>query len=250
MTAFFGWKVTATAGVIAIFAFGFGYFGPAVFLNVLHTQHGWPVSFISAAITVHFLVSALLVPYLPDAHDRFGIAAVTRAGVAALLVGVLGWSLAVAPWQLFAVALPSGAGWAANQRARPSSRWYRHGSTGAARWASAWPSTVPASAAIVFAPLWVLIISSIGFVKAVAILGIATLAILGPLIRRYLRPALAKLGLAPDGAAMPSGSHPTAPARGPRPLASAPSCAAGHLPRCRSPSLSASSLRWASPRTS
>jgi MFS family permease len=210
MTAFFGWKVTATAGVIAIFAFGFGYFGPAVFLNVLHTQHGWPVSFISAAITVHFLVSALLVPYLPDAHDRFGIAAVTLAGVAALLVGVLGWSLAVAPWQLFAAALPSGAGWAATSGAAivaMVSPWFdRRRALGlglALNGASI--------GGIVFAPLWVLIISSIGFVKAVAILGIATLAILGPLIRRYLRPTPESLGLAPDGAAMPSGSHPTAP---------------------------------------
>jgi hypothetical protein len=36
-TVFFGWKVVATASVIATCAFGFGYFGPAVFLNVLHT---------------------------------------------------------------------------------------------------------------------------------------------------------------------------------------------------------------------
>jgi MFS family permease len=109
---FFGWKVVATAFVVATCTFGFGYYGPAVFLNVLHRQHEWPVSLISAAITAHFLVSALLVGWLPDAHSRFGIAPVTQAGVAALVIGMLGWSLAGAPWQLFAVALLSGAGWA------------------------------------------------------------------------------------------------------------------------------------------
>ena len=100
MTLFFGWKVAAAACAIAACTFGFGYFGPAVFLNVLHTQRGWTISLISAAISVHFLVSALLISYLPAAHERFGITAVTLAGVIALLLGILGWSLAAAPWQL------------------------------------------------------------------------------------------------------------------------------------------------------
>jgi hypothetical protein len=70
MTVFFGWKVVATACVIATCAFGFGYYGPAVFLNFLHTQHGWSVSLISTAITVHYLVSALLVSRVGGATHR------------------------------------------------------------------------------------------------------------------------------------------------------------------------------------
>jgi len=35
-TVFFGWKVVATAGTVATFTFGIGYYGPSVFLNVLH----------------------------------------------------------------------------------------------------------------------------------------------------------------------------------------------------------------------
>jgi MFS family permease len=206
MTVFFGWKVVAAACVIATCAFGFGYFGPAVFLDVLHTQHGWPVSLISAAITVHFLVSALLVPYLPDAHDRFGIAPVTLAGVAILLVGVLGWSLATDPWQLFVAALPSGTGWAATSGAAivaMVSPWFdRRRALGlglALNGASI--------GGILFAPLWVFVISVAGFVEAAVLLGVATLATLGPLIWRYLRPTPESLGLAPDGDAGPSGEH-------------------------------------------
>lgn len=206
MTVFFGWKVVAAACVIATCAFGFGYFGPAVFLDVLHTQHGWPVSLISAAITVHFLVSALLVPYLPDAHDRFGIAPVTLAGVAILLVGVLGWSLATDPWQLFVAALPSGTGWAATSGAAivaMVSPWFdRRRALGlglALNGASI--------GGILFAPLWVFVISVAGFVEASVLLGVATLATLGPLIWRYLRPTPESLGLAPDGDAGPSGEH-------------------------------------------
>ena len=57
-TVVFGWKVAATACVVAVFGWGVGFYGPAVFLNELHQQRGWPLSVISAAITVHFLVGA------------------------------------------------------------------------------------------------------------------------------------------------------------------------------------------------
>ena len=94
---FFGWKVVFTAFTVATFTFGFGYYGPAVFLNVLHQQRGWPVSLIATAITVHFLISAVLVARLPEAHRRFGIATVTQVGAVALVVGMCGWSLAPSP---------------------------------------------------------------------------------------------------------------------------------------------------------
>jgi hypothetical protein len=76
----------ATAFAVATCTFGVGYYGPSIFLNVLHQERGWSVSIISAAITVHFLVSAVLVARLPDAHRRFGVATITQAGVAALVM--------------------------------------------------------------------------------------------------------------------------------------------------------------------
>ena len=39
---------------------------------MLHAQRGWSVSTISSAITFHFVFSAILVAYLPDAYRRFG----------------------------------------------------------------------------------------------------------------------------------------------------------------------------------
>jgi MFS family permease len=206
MMVFFGWKVVATASFIATCSFGFGYFGPAVFLSVLHTQHGWPVSLISAAISLHFLVSAVLVPCLPDAHDRLGIAPVTLAGIVALQIGVLGWSLAAAPWQLFIASLLSGVGWAATSGAAiiaMVSPWFDR------RRALALGLALNGASigGIVFAPLWVMVISAVGFANAVVILGAVTLAALAPLIRRHLGPTPQSLGLAPDGAAVPARSH-------------------------------------------
>jgi MFS family permease len=209
-SVFFGWKVVAAACVTASCAFGFGYFGPAVFLNVLHAQRGWQVSLISIAITEHFLVSALLIPYLPVAHVRFGIAAVTLAGVISLLMGILGWSLAADPWQLFIAAVLSGAGWAATGSAAiiaMVSPWFER------RRALALGHALNGASigGIVFAPLWVTVISGLGFAEAVFVVGIVTLAVLGPLTWRYLRPTPACLGLAPDGDATPPVPQQNAP---------------------------------------
>jgi hypothetical protein len=77
---FFGWRVVAAAFSVASFTFGIDYYGPPVFLNALHQERGWPISVISVAITLHFLVSAVFVTRLPDAHRRFGVASVDQGG--------------------------------------------------------------------------------------------------------------------------------------------------------------------------
>jgi MFS family permease len=153
---FFGWKVVATAFTVATCTFGVGYYGPSIFLNVLHQERGWPVYIISAAITAHVLVSAVPVAHLPDAHCRFGIAAVTQAGVAALVIGMLFWSLAGAPWQPFIAAILSGMGWAATSGAAVIamvSPWFDR------RRALALGHALNGASAggVLFAPLWVML---------------------------------------------------------------------------------------------
>ena len=163
-SVFFGGKVVAV------------YYGPAIFLNVLHEERGWPVSIISGAITVHFLVSAVFVARLPDAHRRFGIATTTQAGVATLVIGMLFWSLAGEPWQLFIAATLSGAGWAATSGApiiAMVSPWFERRRALALGHALNGASVGGA----VFAPLWVMLIASIGFTKAVAVIGCGTVAV-------------------------------------------------------------------------
>ena len=195
---FFGWKVVMAAFVIAMFTFGVGFYGPSVFLSVLHQQRGWSVSVLSSAITVHFLISAILVTCLPEVQRRFGIASTTLAGAAALVFGPFCWSLARSPWQLFPAALLSGAGWAATSGAAiiaMVSPWFDR------RRASALGHALNGASAggVLFAPAWVTLIAAIGFVQAVAVVGTMMFLVLGPLIWWYLRPTPASLGLAPDG---------------------------------------------------
>ena len=195
---FFGWRVVAAAFVFAVFAWGVAFYGPSVFLHELHQARGWPVWVISAAITAHFLMGAGLVAYLDDAHRRFGIVATTRAGVVALAAGTLSWSLADAPWQLFAAAVLTAAGWAATSGAAINAMvapWFRRRRGFALSLAYNGASI----GGVVFIPLWVALIGLWGFPGAAAMVAVATLAVLWPLAGVYLRPTPGLLGLAPDG---------------------------------------------------
>jgi len=109
---FFGWRVVAGAFLLAIFAWGVGFYGPGLFIATLAAQ-GWSLALLSAAVTWHFLVSAVLVALLPEAHRRFGIAGSTRAGALASAIGLVGWALAPGgAIGLLGAATLTGIGWA------------------------------------------------------------------------------------------------------------------------------------------
>jgi MFS family permease len=149
---------------------------------------------------------------LPDAHRRFGIATITQAGVVALVMGMLFWSLAGEPWQLFIAAIFSGAGWAATSGAAiiaMVSPWFDR------RRALALGHALNGASVggVLFAPLWVMLIASIGFAQAVAVIGCVTVAVLWPLASRYLRPTPGSLGLVPDGDAAQIQARPAPPSQ-------------------------------------
>jgi MFS family permease len=197
---FFGWRVVAAAFLIAVFAWGLGFYGPSVYVHELVRTRGWPVATVSGAVTVHFLFSALLILYLADAHERFGLAAVTRAGIVAFALGVLGWSHAAEPWQVYVAALLTGAGWAATSgaavnafvapwfvadRARALSHAYNGASIGG----------------VVFTPVWVLLIDRLGFAGATVLVSSLLVLVLWPLIGRVLGATPLQRGVNTDGAA-------------------------------------------------
>jgi hypothetical protein len=87
-----GWRVVWVAFVAAVFGWGVGFYGPAVYLPTLHQTRGWSLSTISAAITAHYLVSAVLITALPEAYRRFGVRQVTFAGAMLAGAGALAWA--------------------------------------------------------------------------------------------------------------------------------------------------------------
>jgi hypothetical protein len=217
MAVFYGWRVVAAAFVVALFGWGFGFYGPPAFLHALEAR-GWPLPLVSAAVTCHFLAGAAVVSRIPALQARFGIAAVVRAGAVAATLGALGWALAETPWQLFAATLVSGAGWAATGGAAINAivaPWFarrRPAALGAA-------FNGASMGGVVLVPLWVGLIAALGFPAAALLLGAAMLAALWWLSAGILRASPAAMGLAADGVA-PGAARPAA--RAAAPLAARP----------------------------
>ncbi|MCC7414042.1 MAG: MFS transporter [Gammaproteobacteria bacterium] len=195
---FYGWRVTRAAFVLGIFGWGLGFYGPPVFLSVIHETRGWPLVSISAAVSMHFFVGALVGANLPALHRRFGMAPATKAGALSMAVGLPGWALAAAPWELVLAAVLSGAGWGTMSaaalnaivspwfvRARPAALGmaYNGGSVGG----------------IIFSPLWVVAITMLGFAGAALAVALVMLATLWLLAACVFTRTPEGMSLQPDG---------------------------------------------------
>jgi MFS family permease len=196
-TRFFGWSVAWAAFALAVFAWGIGFYGPSVFLQTLYTSRGWSISEISAAVTFHFLLSALLIAHLPEIHRKFGIAGTSFGGALLMGVGLIGWSGAWQPWQLFLAAIPSAAGWATTSGAALNAivaRWFERDRPKAIGLAFNGASV----GGVLFVPLWVFLIDRLGFRIAAVSVAAVTVSAVALLSARYFSPTPTSLGLAPD----------------------------------------------------
>jgi MFS family permease len=194
----FGWKVVGAAFVLAVFGWGIGFYGPSVFLRTLHDERGWPIALVSAAITAHFLFSALFVACLPEAYARWGLKRVTQAGIFCTAIGAMLWGNAAAAWQLFRISAVSGAGSAATTGAAINAivaPWFDSERPKALSMAFNGASI----GGLIFTPLWAVAIGRFGFATTAVLMGIAVLAVLWPVSTRYLR-----VGPAVAAAASPS----------------------------------------------
>lgn len=181
-----GTRVVRTAFVVAVFGWGVGFYGPAVYLPVLHQTRGWSISALSAAVTAHYLVSAVLIIVLPDAYRRFGVARVTLGGTLLAAAGAIAWGCAQQAWQLVPALLVSGAGWAAMSAAALNamvSPWFERDRPRALSMAFNGASV----GGIVCVPLWMVLVDVFGPASAAIFMGVAMVAIVCPLTHHFLR---------------------------------------------------------------
>ncbi|WP_313906228.1 MFS transporter [Rhizobium leguminosarum] len=196
---FFGWRVVAAAFTVAVFGWGTGFYGPPVYLEVVHQTRGWSIALISGAVTLHFLVGLALIPNLPGLYRRLGLPIVTFAGGVVMAIGVLGWALASTPWQLYAAAFLSGIGWsvlgavAINAVVSPWFAAKRPLALGVA-------FNGGSVGGVIFSPLWVALIDAIGFPAAALVVSAGMLVTLGVLTVFVLSQTPEGLNQAPDGA--------------------------------------------------
>ncbi|CAB3884174.1 hypothetical protein LMG26689_03640 [Achromobacter animicus] len=210
--SFFGWKVLYATFMLAIFGWGVGFYGPPVFLHAVVQRTGWSVGLVSGAVTLHFLAGTVVVANLPRLYRRIGVARTTAGGAALLALGVAGWALAQAPWQLYAAAVVSGMGWvtlgaaAVNALIAP---WFVRRRPAALGMAYNGASV----GGIVFSPLWVFLIAQAGFAQAALWVGLAMVAVIAALSHKVFKVTPQQIGQGPDGdpsGGVPSGGVPSA----------------------------------------
>jgi hypothetical protein len=195
---FFGWRIVAGAFVLAGFGWGIGFYGPPVFLSVIGETRGWPLMEVSAAVTVHFLIGAMVSANLPRLYRRYGAAAVTKMAALCLAAGVLGWAGSTAPWQLFAASLLSGAGWGAMSAAAVNgivAPWFVRARPAALGMAYNGASI----GGMIFSPLWVMAIATLGFPNAATLVAVAMGATMWVLADQLFSRTPQQMGLLPDG---------------------------------------------------
>jgi len=150
------------------------------------------------AVTVHFLIGAIVVANLPKLYRCFGVPAITKAAALSLGTGITGWAVAQEPWQLFAATLLSGAGWVAMGAAAINaivSPWFIRMRPPALAMAYNGASI----GGVVFSPLWVFAIGLMSFPVAAAVIGVVMAITIWVLADLMFSKTPQQMGLTPDG---------------------------------------------------
>jgi MFS family permease len=108
-----GWWVVFCAFAIALYGWGFGFYGLALYLVALNKTWGWTPAQISSAITFYYIAGAFLVMQVGDLIQKRGARPVVLAGSVLMALGVFGLTLANELWQLYAAVAVMIPGWAA-----------------------------------------------------------------------------------------------------------------------------------------
>jgi len=106
-----GWRAVFTCFLMALFIFGFGFYGQAVYLAELQRLHGWPAALIAGASTISLLLGNVLVIFTDDLVARLGQKRLVLLGLAALVASMALVAFATEPWQLYAAFVLMAFGW-------------------------------------------------------------------------------------------------------------------------------------------
>lgn len=183
---FHGWRVVAACFVIAAVAWGLGTFGASVYLQAVTATHGWAIADVAFAVTLFYLVSALVQRSVGRGIDRWGPRPVLLLGTVSMTLGVAAIGQVAQRWQLYPCFVLIGIGWAALSTtgiAATVAPWFeRHQGRSMAL------AIMGASVgAIVGVPALQFAIRRFGLDLGLAVVGIAAAAVLLPLIGRVLR---------------------------------------------------------------
>jgi MFS family permease len=175
-----GWRVVVVCFAMALFGWGFGFYGHALYLAELQRLHGWPTGLIAGASTACYLMGAVLVAFVGDAMERLGPRRLVLGGIACMALSTALLPMITTPWQLYLVYLAMAFGWAALGLGAITNLvglWF-HARRGLA---ISLALNGASCGGIVLAPILVLLTERIGFAAAMLWVNAAMLAVLLPL---------------------------------------------------------------------
>jgi MFS family permease len=182
-----GWWVVFCCFVVALYGWGFGFYGLSLYLVALTKIHRWSPATISAAITFYYIVGAFLVMQVGDMIEKRGARIVVVVGVGLMGLGVLGITVARQLWHLYLAFLLMVPGWVAMGGGSINTiiaQWFDRRRGLAASLALNGASF----GGLVFAPAFAWGIDTFGFAKACYAAVAVALATLWPLAAFALRP--------------------------------------------------------------
>jgi MFS family permease len=176
-----GWRVVFACFLVALFIFGFGLYGHAVYLAELQRLHGWSTGLISNASTLSFLLGSLLAAFTSDAMVRIGAGRFLLCGISALAASTTLLAFAETPWQLYAAYILLACGWMGMGTvviATIVSSWFdrRRGLAISIAFNGA------TCGGIVIAPTLVVLVGAIGFTRAMLTMTAVMIFILVPVV--------------------------------------------------------------------
>lgn len=107
-----GWLVVAVATIVAVFGWGLGFYGPAVYLVALRERFGWNTTQVSAAITLYYLVAAVIIMSSARLFERYGSRKVVAFGILAMASGAAGLGFVSQQWHVTVAFAALSVGWA------------------------------------------------------------------------------------------------------------------------------------------
>ena len=196
-----GWRVVLACFLIALFLFGFGLYGHAVYLVELQRLNGWPAALISGASTLSFLLANISATFTNELVARLGVRRLVLLGIAALAASTTLLARASSVWQLYAAFMLMSLAWIGMGTvviAAVVSLWFvrRRGL------AISLAFTGASSGGVVVTPLLVLLVERLGFPAAMLTATAVMVAVLVPVAVAWIGPP--PTGQAPRSSA-PSG---------------------------------------------
>jgi MFS family permease len=198
-TAFFyGWWIVVACMLAAVVGNALGLFGAGVYLHAVVAANGWTNGLVSGAVTLFYVVSALLLIPVGSAINRFGPRPIIALAGIAMAGGVVGIGQATAPWGAYLAFLFMGIGWAGLSTtaiAVTLAPWFDKYQGRATSIASLGASV----GGMIGPPLLLFGIERIGFASTTIVAGLVAMVILFPLAGLVLRHRPQDVGLLPDG---------------------------------------------------